>query len=150
MRRIICVGNRLRADDSAGPAVHDRLQRRSLPADVEVVDGGLAGLDLLRWVEGCDGVVFVDAVSGFLPDPGAGEVDPVAVAAAAEPCFDHAAGLPYLLRMLPRVLDGSVPQVRVVGIEGDADDAVVDRAADLAERIATDVAAAPAPAGGVT
>ena len=45
--RIICVGNRLVAADAAGPQVHDRLAGRPLPPGVELVDGGLQGLDLL-------------------------------------------------------------------------------------------------------
>ena len=47
MKRIICVGNRHSAADAAGPLVYERLARMERPLDIEVIDGALAGLDLL-------------------------------------------------------------------------------------------------------
>ncbi len=137
MKRIICIGNRYVREDAAGPAVHRRLLRGALPPDVEVIDGGLAGLDLLRFVEGAARVVFVDAVRGLGPSErpnGAGVVvlEAADAAALATDRYDHGAGLPYLLRILPQVCEGALPPVLLVGIEGTADDAVIDRAAALA------------------
>lgn len=51
MRRIICLGNEYIRQDSAGLEVARKLALMSLPEDVEVVEGGLAGLDLLSLVE---------------------------------------------------------------------------------------------------
>jgi len=127
--RIICIGNRLAEEDEAGPRVFDRLRGGALPPTVALADGGLAGIDLARLVEGLERVVFVDSVAGFGP-PGAVVVLSVAeVAAQAEGGFGHGAGLPYLLRMLPVVLDGALPEVAVVGLEGPAGEGAVEIAA---------------------
>jgi hydrogenase maturation protease len=103
---------------------------------VDVVNGGLAGLDLLRFVEGAERVVFVDAVTGF------GRSGEVVVFRASEAvrepsgAYDHSAGLAYLLRVLPEVCEGAVPGVFVVGIEGNPDDGAIEAAADISLRIA--------------
>ncbi len=65
MKRIICIGNRFVEEDSAGYQVFQELSLKPLPEDVELIDGGLAGLDLLRFIEGAEEVVFVDSISGF-------------------------------------------------------------------------------------
>lgn len=140
--RILCIGNRYRADDDYGPQVFDRLCGISLPDGVELVDGGLAGIDLLRFFEYCPRVVVVDTVSGFT---GTGEVVVLSadtVAALAEPQGGHAAGLPWLLRMLPQVLETPPPDIAIVGVEEGPALApqvrarVLDRAADLSVRLA--------------
>jgi hydrogenase maturation protease len=136
MKRIICIGNRYAAEDAAGPAVWDRLLRLDLPAGLELIDGGLAGLDLLRFVEGAERVVFIDSVSGF----GGGEAAVLLLsgedAAAVSTRYDHAAGLAYLLRVLPEVCEGELPEIRLVGIEGRADEAILAEAAALAFKVA--------------
>jgi hydrogenase maturation protease len=63
MSRILVagVGNVLRADDGFGPAVAARLT--DLPAGVEVVETGIGGIALLQEIlDGCDGLIVVDAV----------------------------------------------------------------------------------------
>jgi hydrogenase maturation protease len=63
MSRILVagVGNVLRADDGFGPAVAARLN--DLPAGVEVVETGIGGIALLQEIlEGCDGLIVIDAV----------------------------------------------------------------------------------------
>jgi hydrogenase maturation protease len=138
MNRIICIGNRYLTEDAAGYEIYLRLQQLILPDYVELVDGGLGGLDLLRFVEGCRQVVFVDNVQGF-GRPGEivilGAKD---VAKLSDKTFEHAAGLPYLLRILPQVCDGPVPHVRLVGIEGPVEGAVYDDVAQTALRLASD------------
>src|SRR5512136_192553 len=129
MRRIICIGNRYVAEDAAGPAVYDYLRRLQLPAGLELIDGGLAGLDLLRYLEGAEMVVFVDSVSGAQR----GDLNTALilaeeeVAALASSRYDHSAGLAYLLRILPQVCEGALPQVRLVGIEGHPDQAAIHK-----------------------
>lgn len=115
MRRIVCVGNRYVPEDAAGPAVYDLLAEGPLPADVELVDGGLRGLDLLRAFDGAERVVCVDRILG------SSSAEPVVVLSAEEAAmkcrpFGHAAGLPYLLRALPWVAEGPLPDVRVVAV----------------------------------
>ena len=137
MRRIICIGNRYAAEDAAGPAVYDYLRPLVLPAGIELIDGGLAGLDLLRYLEGAEQVVFVDSVSGAQR----GDLNTVLilaeeqVAALASSRYDHSAGLAYLLRILPEVCDEPLPQVTLVGIEGHPDQAAIHKAAAIALQI---------------
>lgn len=135
MRRIICIGNRLQLADAAGPRVHDRLAALGLPPGVELVDGGLAGLDLARFVRDAEGVVFVDSIAGFAREPGREEVILLSaqeVAAESTSRFDHSAGLPYLLRALPAVLEGPPPPIAIVGVEGEPGPELVERAAHAA------------------
>jgi Ni,Fe-hydrogenase maturation factor len=48
MNRIVCIGNRYVHGDDLGPRVYDQLTARALLNDVQVIDGGVAGLNLLR------------------------------------------------------------------------------------------------------
>lgn len=137
MKRIICIGNRHRPEDLAGPAVCDLLQRGPLPEDVEVVDGGLASLNLLRYLDGAERIVFVDQVQGFARPGQVVILDPLDATATAPKSYDHAGGLPYLLRLLPSVQRAPLPQIAIVGIEGQADRTALDRAAALALELAS-------------
>jgi len=127
--RIVCVGNRFVPGDDLGGRVHDLLAGRPLPDGIELVDGGLHGLDLLRVVEGARRAVFVDSIAGF-GAPGAVVVLPRAeVAALAEGAWGHHAGLPHLFHLLPRLCDGPPPEVILVGAEGPAGPAAVEAVA---------------------
>lgn len=134
--RIICIGNRYCAADCAGALVYDRLAGRDLPAGTEVIDGGLAGLGLLGLVEDADRVIFVDQVIGFAEPPGVVVLGPSAVSESQTAQYGHSGGLAYLLSVLPVVCTTSLPEIAVVGIEGQPDAGALDRAADLALELA--------------
>jgi hydrogenase maturation protease len=136
MKRIICIGNRYVPSDAAGFRVYQQLRDRALPPDVELVDGGLAGLDLLRWVEHVERVVFVDSLDD--PETNAPIVVLSAgqVATLASGRFEHAAGLPYLLRVLPEVCDGPLPEIWLVGVDSGASAVAIQQAASLALALA--------------
>lgn len=121
---VICLGNRFVPGDDLGSRVHARLMACRTD-DIEVIDGGLCGLDLLRLVEGRRRVVFVDAVTGL---GAAGEVVTLdgAQVAAYTGAYGHGAGLPYLLTMLPHACAAPLPAITLVGAEGIADEATVD------------------------
>jgi len=128
VNRIICIGNRFLDHDAAGPKVFDALSRQPLPEGVEIIDGGTAGLNLLGLVDGSERVVFVDSVDGFLPHSG------VTVLAAEEiprpaAVYDHGAGLPYLLTVIPSACDRTPSSIFVVGIEGVPDGRLIAEAA---------------------
>jgi hydrogenase maturation protease len=130
-RRIICIGNRYLARDAVGYQVYQALTRAGTVPGVEVIFGGLAGLDLLPWLERVERVVFVDRVAGLESDDPVVVLDAAAVADLAEEGYGHAAGLPYLLRVLPAVHTGEPPPIRVVGVTR-ADPAAIDEAARCA------------------
>jgi len=138
MRRIICIGSRYVPADAVGPTVYDRLKQTSLPGNVEVVDGGLGGLGLLRFLEGTERVVFVDRVCGFGRPNEIVVLGEKEVAALAGQRCDHSAGLAYLLRVLPEVCEGHLPHVLLVGVEGDPDERIVGEATALALKIAAE------------
>jgi len=133
--RIICVGNRYRPEDSAGPLTLAELQARRLPDGWAALDGGLAGLDILPSVEGARRVIFVDSILG---DDGAVRVlsadDPLLHADAH---YGHGAGLGYLLKLLPAVLKDEVPLLDVVGIPGQPDPELITAAADACLSLAS-------------
>lgn len=136
-KRIICVGNRYKPEDSAGPMVYDQLVSDKLPKDIEVIDGGLAGLNLLRLIHGADRVVFVDAVNGFRPSGGVMVLDTEDASKNADTTFGHNAGLAYCLRVLPEVHNGKLPDIFVVGIEGTTDPDKILNAAEISLKIAS-------------
>jgi hydrogenase maturation protease len=146
MKAIICIGNRFDARDAAGPAVYDRLLAAGAIPGVDVIDGGIAGLDLVRFLDGAERVVFVDSVSGFGE---AGEVltiDPAEVRAADDAVYDHGSGLAYLLRVAPIVCERGMPEIIIIGIEGEADGDAIDEAAERARVAALDGCPTAAPA----
>lgn len=134
--RIICIGNRQMCGDDFGPRVYDCLVAKPLPAEVDIVDGGIKGLALLPYLEDVSRVVFVDAVAGFAATGGMVLLSAAEVAGQCAGGFDHAAGLPYLLKIMPAVLDSAPPVVTVIGHEGEASAQTVCAAAQFALQLA--------------
>ena len=65
---VIGCGNLLRGDDAVGPMLVRRLWDLGVPDDVELVDGGTAGMDVAFKMRGRRKVIIVDAArSGSAP-----------------------------------------------------------------------------------
>lgn len=65
---VIGVGNPLMTDDGIGLEALRRLQVRwSLPPDVDLVDGGTWGMNLLHVFEEADAVILLDAIRAKVP-----------------------------------------------------------------------------------
>ncbi|MBK8908663.1 MAG: HyaD/HybD family hydrogenase maturation endopeptidase [Rhodospirillales bacterium] len=65
---ILGVGNILLSDEGIGVRVVEAFEKRyAVPEDVEIVDGGTAGMDLLDVIEYRDHVIVVDAVKTGRP-----------------------------------------------------------------------------------
>lgn len=124
--------------DDFGPRVYDCLAAKPLPADVDIIDGGIKGLALLPYLEDVRRVVFVDAVAGFAAAGGMVLLSAAEVAGQCAGGFDHVAGLPYLLKIMPAVLDSAPPAVTVIGHEGEASAQTVCAAAYFALHLATE------------
>lgn len=60
---ILGVGNILMKDDGVGVYVAQKMMDMNLPPDVEVMDGGVKGLDLIYYIEGRKKVIVVDAIT---------------------------------------------------------------------------------------
>ncbi|MGC8809203.1 MAG: carbamoyltransferase HypF [bacterium] len=67
---VIGAGNLLLRDEGVGIHVIKELQKRELPAEVEIVDGGVGGLDLLHYFSQAEKVLLIDAAEMGL-EPGA-------------------------------------------------------------------------------
>ena len=118
---VLGLGNTILQDDGLGVRTVERLVAEyDLPTEVEVLDGGVMGLDLLSRLEGITALLIVDAVKAGLP-PGtpirlAGDAIPTAL---AQKMSMHQAGLQDLLAVsafrgtLPRriVLYGLEPEI---------------------------------------
>lgn len=136
---IICIGNRFVSEDAAGLLVYDRLQAmQPLPAGIELVEGGLAGLNLLPLLEQGGRVVFVDAVAGFGRPGEIVLLDRQEIlGTAGEFRFDHEAGLPYVLAVLPGVCEGELPEeIVLLGLEGECPPSTIEQAAGMSLAVA--------------
>lgn len=59
---VLGLGNILLGDEGVGVRVIEHLLSRSLPDEIEVIDGGTAGYELINFFEGKEKVIIVDAV----------------------------------------------------------------------------------------
>ncbi len=114
---ILGVGNLLMSDDGVGVHAVQRLLARSLPAGVEVVDGGTCGLDLLQYFEGVERLIVLDAADlGRAPGEIArleGDAVPAFLALKVSP---HEINLPELL-FSAKLSDIYPREVVVLGIQ---------------------------------
>jgi len=72
---IIGIGNILRKDDGVGIVLLERLQKqkKELPKNIEFIDGGTGGMNLLHLLAQFDTVLLIDAVD-FKARPGEARV----------------------------------------------------------------------------
>ncbi|SMC82364.1 HyaD/HybD family hydrogenase maturation endopeptidase [Sporomusa malonica] len=62
---VLGVGNILMQDEGFGVRVVEELTRRyAFPDNVQVLDGGTLGMELLRFIAGADRLLIIDAVNG--------------------------------------------------------------------------------------
>lgn len=115
---VLGLGNLLLADEGLGvTAVETLRDRYLLPADVDVVDGGTAGMDLIDIIAGHDAAIIVDAVRTG-DGPGTvvvvdGDEVPAVFRQGMSP---HQIGLPDVLAAMA-LLDLKTPRLVVVGTE---------------------------------
>lgn len=68
MINVLGLGNVLMGDDGLGPAVINAFEASyTVGADVQVIELGTPGLDLLPWLADVDQVILVDTVKSDLP-----------------------------------------------------------------------------------
>lgn len=140
---ILGVGNLLLSDEGAGLHVLERLAATySLPEEVQTLDGGTLGLDLLYYLEGVENLVIVDTVK-MGKEPGAllrleGDEVPTFLSLKISP---HQIGIPDMLLaaklrdLYPRhvVLWGVQPGLLDVGL--DLSPPVAARVDELVEKV---------------
>ena len=132
---ILGIGNLLLSDDGVGVQTVWRLQQKQLPEEVQVVDGGTCGLDLLQFLEGVDRLIIVDAIKAGQP-PGtlirmANEEVPAYLALKVSP---HEIGLPELL-FTAKLRDIYPPEVVVLGVQPESLETGVDLSPVVAAQV---------------
>ncbi len=135
---ILGVGNYLLSDDGLNVHVLERLvQTERLPEDIEVVDGGTCGLDLMQFLEGVSNLIIVDAVNAG-KEPGtiirlSGDQVPAYLALKISP---HDIGLPDLLATA-KLRDLYPETVVVLGIQPESLAVSVDLSHSVASKVDT-------------
>ena len=124
---VLGLGNILLRDEGVGVRVIEALaERYVLPPEIEVVDGGTAGMELLNVIAGCDHLLICDAVKDDAPPGTVIKLADAEVPALFQTRFSpHQLGLADVLATLtlsdeaPRAvtLIGIVPLDMELGIE---------------------------------
>ncbi len=138
---VLGLGNILLRDEGVGVRVVEALaERYHLPAEVEAVDGGTAGMELLNTLAGCDHLLICDAVQTGAPPATVVKLANAEVPALFQTRFSpHQLGLAEVLATLiltdeaPRTvtLIGVVPLDLELGIDLSPEvGAVVERAVE--------------------
>lgn len=114
---VMGVGNILLSDEGLGVRFLDELQKTALPENVELLEGGTAGLELVHLVQEVDYLIIVDAINAkaepgalFRFQPGDLQVIPEQF----EVSF-HQIGIIEVLAMA-KVL-GKAPQTLIFGVQ---------------------------------
>ena len=115
---VLGIGNLLMKDDGVGVHAGRALEKCRLPADVDLVDGGTAGCDLLPFMAGAEKIIIIDALMGGGP-PGA------VYRLTAEECGEqpinctlslHELGILTVFNDLA-LLEGKTPPCVIIGVE---------------------------------
>lgn len=124
---VLGVGNKLMSDEGAGVHVIERLLAGyKIPKEVQFLDGGTLGMDLLYYLEGIENLLLVDAVETH-KEPGTiirleGEEVPAFLSLKISP---HQLGVPDMLAaakfkdLYPKrlVLWGIQPELLEIGLD---------------------------------
>jgi hydrogenase maturation protease len=115
---IIGVGNLLLKDEGVGVHVAQELQRRALPAGVEVYDGAVGGIGLLDFFRQASKVLLIDAAEMNLNPGAVVRFTPEEVRSEqGGPKFSvHDIGLLEVLE-LAKILGEAPPEVVIFGIQ---------------------------------
>ncbi|HSV96169.1 MAG TPA: HyaD/HybD family hydrogenase maturation endopeptidase [Spirochaetota bacterium] len=113
---ILGIGNILQSDDGLGVHIVNEIidSGVTLPDNVEIVDGGTAGFDLIPLMQGKDRIIIVDAL-GAADEPGSVyRLSPEQCTTCNARFSLHEVGIMQVLRTL-RLL-GDDPLIEIIGI----------------------------------
>lgn len=114
---VLGIGNILLRDEGIGIRVIEYLQQRKIPDDVELLDGGTAGADLLDHICGRDKVIVVDAIQADYPPASIVRFGPEDLIPADAPQLSmHSLDLPQTIAMA-HMLNCPPKEVIIVGIQ---------------------------------
>ncbi len=134
---ILGVGNYLLSDDGLSVHVLEQLQANNdFPEEIQIIDGGTCGLDLLQYLEGVTDLIIIDAIKTRNGQPGAivrleGDQIPAYLALKISP---HDIGLPDLLATA-KLRDLYPQHIVVLGIQP----ATLELGLDLSPQVSAQV-----------
>jgi hydrogenase maturation protease len=135
---VLGLGNILLSDEGVGVRVVERLQERYVfPPDVQILDGGTLGLDLMPYVESADRLLVVDALE-MSATPGTvarleGDEVPAFLGPKISP---HQMGLADLLAAA-RLCDCYPEELVLWGVQPELMDVGLDLSPSVAARVET-------------
>jgi hydrogenase maturation protease len=112
------IGNILLCDDGVGVHAVNKLKKEyELPGNVELIDGGTKGLDLLPIFENRDKVLFIDAAN-FKKEPGTiGSIEGDRIPAfLSQKLSVHQIGLPDML-FAAKLMEITPAELCLIGIQ---------------------------------
>jgi len=113
---IIGVGNLILRDEGIGVHAVRALERKTLPPQVEVIDGGTATIELLPAIQAAERIIVIDALRGGGLPGTIYRVSPEDLMVDAERLLSlHQVGLLEVLGMARQL--GGNPEVVIIGVE---------------------------------
>ncbi len=147
---ILGVGNVLLGDEGVGVYVAQRLQKMPLPPNVEVIDGGTAGFELIEFFFGKRKIIIVDAVQ---TDDEVGSIFRFAPEEAElhweKPFSSHQTGVHELLHLAqrleprPEIVVYSIVPSAIEGVTANLSPTIEGRLRLLIQRIVREVIEEP-------
>ncbi len=135
---VLGIGNLVMADDGVGVLVAQQLQQRyRFPDNVEIMDGGTLGLDLLPKLENITNLIMIDAVETG-KQPGTcvrlyGEELPIALETKVSP---HQMGLKDLLAV-SELMGHSPAEMVLIGVQPGSIDMEIGLTAEVEAQLET-------------
>lgn len=115
---VLGVGNILMQDEGFGVRVVEQLQAQySFPNNVQILDGGTLGMELLRFLVGTDRLILVDAVNGGSPPGSCYQFNHDEVKAYFKDKVSmHELGIQDVLAVL-EVLEKPAKEIKILGVQ---------------------------------
>lgn len=119
---LLGVGNILQRDDGIGVRAVEKLMEMDLPPLVEVIDGGIAGLDLLKIISDREVLIVIDAVDGGMKPGTIYRFTPEDLGGCSIRMDSlHQIGLLETLRMA-ELINGAPKQTVIIGVQPESID----------------------------
>jgi len=133
---VLGVGNILLQDEGFGVRVVEAvLQQYCFPVNVQVLDGGTLGMELLRYLMDTDKLIIIDAVLGNLPPGSVYEFENDSVKSYfKEKVSMHELGIQDVLSVLD-ILENPVREIVVLGVQPAIMDVGLELTPVIAEKI---------------
>lgn len=132
---VLGLGNLLLRDEGVGVRVVQALERTAWPPDVEVVDGGTAGLTLVDQLVGRRKVIVIDAFAGHDPPGTVSRLQPADLAPSSSRSVSlHEVGLLEALAAA-RHLGAAPTEVVIFGVQPGSLACGLEMSLDVAQRV---------------